>query len=232
MRSICFRSIVLSVLLFSIGLVHNLSAQQKYRFEITSIDSNKYDSLFRKYYKTQSKSAHIDSLDLVKNLLKDIVVFDELGCVISVIPKEGKRTDYEEYDRPIFVSYFPTENIIYLEGGHSSDMSFDLITGEETDLVGLPFYIVPSPKNLFRINGYWSGQECSYYFIQENNGIAFEKVGDIENDELCNMYTSFWTDDRTFYYSLMNADYYAEDEEKEMIPHQGKCFKLTIIDNE
>jgi len=60
------------------------------------------------------------------------------------------------------------------EGGHSADFSVDLKTGTaDVDSVGNPSYIVYSTDKQFRLNGYFPGQECSVYFIQQKSGQGY-----------------------------------------------------------
>ena len=219
----------LTLVLFSFVIL-SVSAQKKYKFEITPISPNEYKSLSDKYLKKQAKPFEIDSLNQVVSILKGIVVFDEFGAVKSIKPTKGDKIEFDEYDRPFFLSYFPDENILYLEGGHSSDISYDLTTGEGTELVGIPFYELNSPNNKFRLTGYWSGQECSFYFIQENKGGRFQKIGDIIQDDLCNMYDHFWSDDNTLYYRFANYQGEATNLDDVLTPISNESYRLRIVE--
>ena len=63
--------------------------------------------------------------------------------------------------------YYPEYGILLLEGGHSSDMCFSIKTGESDLTIGNPEYIISSPKNTYRLNGSFGGQECISYFFQK-----------------------------------------------------------------
>lgn len=135
---------------------------QKYKLDITEIDSIEFNNLKRKYYRVIPKPIGIENMDEAQEMLRNIVSFDE-GSVTAIFPQKSKPLSFIVGDL-YFLAYFPDDNILYLEGGHSSDVSFDLTTGESTEDVGVPSYQIPSPNNKYRINGYWSGHECSSYF--------------------------------------------------------------------
>src|SRR5690606_27241269 len=84
------------------------------------------------------------------------------GIPIRVHAKNGREIELKEtgyYGEVYFSRYYPTEDIVLFEGGHSSDFSINLKTGEMgAERVGNPDYIRYSPKQLFRLNGYFSGQ--------------------------------------------------------------------------
>lgn len=127
-----------------------------------------------------------------------------------------------------FVAYFPSEDILLFEGGHTSDFSLHLASGKQTEEVGNPEYIVASPQNKIRLNGSFGGQECSHYFIQQYRNGEWLKI--IELDEifqkitekwLCSVAEAFWTDENTLYLPLIEA--YNENGK-----HKYSYYKITI----
>lgn len=184
-----------------IGL-KNYAQDYKYRLEIEPVSQQTFETLYNKYYVDPPQAISIESLSEAKKLLKGIVDFDSTGFVISIKPKEGKLIEFDQYDFLDFVSYYPVHQILYLEGGHSADVSYNLITGQDTEQTGVPSYMLESPDHKFRLNGYFGGQECSSYFVQENRNGTYTKIADIDQDDLCNMVDAFWVNDSTLYYKL------------------------------
>lgn len=91
--------------------------------------------------------------------------------------RNGKIISYE-YPELGFVSYYPQEDILVLEGGHSSEIIFNLSTGADREEVGDPEYICYSPSEQHRLSTYYSGQS-SIYFIQERVGDRYKTVVDM-----------------------------------------------------
>lgn len=119
-----------------------------------------------------------------------------------------------------FIAYYPSEETLLFEGGHSSDFSISIRTGESLETVGNPDYIVYSPSGKYRLNGWFPGQECSSYFIQEKTGdyytylTGFEYGDDTFANNLCYFKKFAWVDDGKFVYSL---PFYSGDDSKYFI---------------
>jgi len=145
----------------------------------------------------------------VKEMLKGVVIWDEADkhgnmMLRKIIFRNGKTYTATDGNELFFIAYYPMENILLLEGGHTADASFHLYSGEERDDVGNPEYFLFSPLGQYRLNGYFSGQDCSYYFIQENIDGIFVKIiqlnspyrkTEFENKTgicLCRMIDAFW----------------------------------------
>ncbi len=106
-----------------------------------------------------------------------------------------------------FYRYYPTEDILLFEGGHSSDFSIDLRTGlMGAEKVGNPAYIVYSPDKQLRLNGYFPGQECSSYFIQRKVDKDYKFYMEVplhltkEGFDLCNLKDVFWKNNNELYF--------------------------------
>ena len=131
-----------------------------------------------------------------------------------------------------FAAYFPTEDILLFEGGHSSDVSFNLSNGKETEEVGNPDFVIASPNNKVRLNGFYGGQECVFYFIQHYKDGQWQKAINLDRifekittKMLCNL-SAFWADDTTLYLAHPNYD---EQGTMEFI-HYKIILKPTISD--
>ena len=133
------------------------------------------------------------------------------GIPIGIHAKNGKKIELKEtgfYGEVTFSRYYPTEDIVLFEGGHTSDFSINLKTGEMgAERVGNPYYIQYSPKKLFRVNGYFPGQECSAYFLEQQEYQGSYKyytaipmhISDFGFD-LCHIEDLFWTSERELYF--------------------------------
>ncbi|WP_158974273.1 SH3 domain-containing protein [Cellulophaga sp. L1A9] len=182
------------------------------------IDSLKFYSLYKKQIPADIQ--RITSAQEAEKLLASKVRWKNvpyLGRSIDEIILENgqvlrinqKNNDYG------FVAYYPTEEIILFEGGHTSDYSISLKTGESLETVGNPEYIVASPNKKLRLNGWFPGQECSSYFFQEHVGNDYTYLIDFGwgtetfGQQVCNFNKFYWVNEDTFMYS-----YSAYSEEK------------------
>lgn len=205
------------------------------KFNSDSLQISEIDSAAFAYLRTSGPKQHdslfyIKDFGKVKKMLKGRVVFSgynenaDLDSTIdgefvsSIQFKNGKLHYYKTYDSVdrinrvtdvAFVAYYPSEDILFCEGGHSSDYSFNLTTGEQGGEVGNPGYIRYNPSKSSRLNGYFPGQECDEYFIQKKTGTGFKSIFNLrdafsflekENLYFCFMTDVFWHDDHTLYF--------------------------------
>ena len=126
-----------------------------------------------------------------------------------------------------FVRYYPSERILLMEGGHTSDFSIDLKQGiAQVDLVGNPAYLLSSPSKKYRLNGYFPGQECSEYFIQQKGRNGYQLLARLplsvtdEGFDLCTLTEIFWKNDHELYFRNF---FYGE------VPDQRKKFFKVLI---
>lgn len=185
----------------------------KYSIKVEQIDSIQYHYQKEKANYKQDNIEKITDFETVKKMLKNVVFFndndedEQTQAILKIRFRNGKVNSYtNDFDYFYFVAYYPTEDILLCEGGHTSDISFNLKNGKETEEIGNPEYFKTSPNFNFRLNGHFGGQECSSYFIQEKMNNEFQKI--IQLDEefekqtkiwLCILGNSFWLDDLTFY---------------------------------
>lgn len=184
----------------------------QYSIEVEKIDSLEYRHFAIKNNINKKKLTKITDFEEAKKLLKGVVEFDENPdygenpLVKKIHFRNGKVVGDGEFDFYSFIAYYPEEDILLCEGGHTTDFSFNLKNGKEIEETGNPDYINFSPSRKFRLNGHFGGQECSSYFIQKKTGNDYAKI--IQLDEefekltkvwLCIVGESFWADDNTLY---------------------------------
>lgn len=181
-----------------------------YTLKIEKIDSLEFS--YQKKISAPKKEIFkkITNIQEAKKLLKGVVEFDDEGenpAVETIHFRNGKKyRKVHEHDQYSFVAYYPEEDILLCEGGHSTDISFNLKTGKDTDETGNPDEIVASPKGNFRLNGNYGGQQCFAYFIQQKKNGDFEKIIDLAAEfynliktDLCVIGDSFWQNENTLF---------------------------------
>jgi len=125
-------------------------------------------------------------------------IFLENGQVLNI---NQRSNDYN------FVAYYPTEDILLFEGGHTSDFSISVKTGESLHTTGNPDYIYDSPNKKMRLNGWFPGQECSSYFLQKKTGTSYTYLTDFGfgsnrfGENVCYFNIFYWVNDQEFMYS-------------------------------
>ena len=186
---------------------------------ITKIDKSKYEDLLKDATTHVNKPKSIRHRDSIEAILRGRVEWfptdDEdknimEGTIKSITKANGQKLMINEdsadfYLNEEFGGYYPEYDILVLEGGHTSDMSFSLQTGATTETVGNPEYIIASPQNTYRLNGFFGGQECISYFFQKKVDGKFTYLTefDLDND-LCRFKTFYWITETKFIYSLGN----------------------------
>ncbi len=180
---------------------------------IEQISSDQFYSATR-YAKVSKPAEKITDINIVQKQLSGIVDFRKEGDSTLYINKIHFRNgtileNDGECSYCSFVAYFPTDDILLLEGGHMSDASFDLGTGQETEDAGNPELATESPNSKYRLNKITEGQECYEHFIQKKQKGKFQKIADLnklfENKTgkwLCVIEKEFWVDDTTLYFKL------------------------------
>jgi hypothetical protein len=199
-----------------------------------SIDTKELDSIeFKKYFVKPNPSnlIKITSIEETEKLLASRIKWKDieyLGYTIDAITLENEqvlRINQKSNDYG-FVAYFPQEEVILYEGGHTSDYSISIKTGESLETVGNPEYIVESPNKKIRLNGWFPGQECKSYFFQEKIGddytylVNFGWGSDEYGENVCYFNKFCWISDNEFIYSYTE---YSDRVEKE------KYYKGTIV---
>ena len=209
--------------------------------QLDSLTKINFQELKNKAHKNTIKLRKITNLDSIKELLKDRVEWVTSGfeddmerddALKSIITAHGQKliisqvgNDYGFVDEDDWSGYYPEEEILVLEGGHSSDVCFSIKTGENTETIGNPDYIISSPNNMYRLNGYFGGQECISYFFQYKEASEFKYLTEFGWDyDVCTFKEFYWLTDTTFIYSRMD---YVNDS----VNGEKKYFKGKIVFN-
>ncbi len=191
---------------------HYLQKLNKAHITVEEIDRTSFNQLYKE--PIPFEPIKFTNFENVKTTLSRSVqwgygeFFEDEGAIEKIILPSGQvlKLDKDAIDFG-FVAYYPSEEIMVFEGGHSSDFSISLRTGESLETVGNPEYIIHSPSGKYRLNGWFPGQECSSYFIQEKTGdyytylTGFEYGDDSFARNLCYFKKFAWVDDGTFIYS-------------------------------
>ena len=147
-------------------------------FIIKRIDSVAFFSAKEQIDIPQRNLTKITDIEQARQLLGEQVVWasfneesrriekDEQGDIVyRVVFRDGTVSEYVDYFG--FFAFFPQIDVLLLEGTYSSsEVSFNLLTGETTETVGNPTYYLYSPSARFRLNGFFDGH-APHYFIQE-----------------------------------------------------------------
>lgn len=205
--------------------------EKDYSLTIELLDSVQYYAEKAKVNYKPDKIEKIIDFAKAKKMLNGVVEFIEGEHYVGyrrILFRNGD-TYTDRYEEEGFVAYYPTEDIILFEGGHTSDVSFNLKNGQRTVETGNPEYIVTSPNKKFRLNGFYDGQECIFYSIQKSIDGVFQNViplnnAFIRNDRinLCRLKEAFWTDENT----LFVAEQLYDNGEAAVTP---KYYKVSII---
>ena len=193
----------------------------KYIIIVEQIDSIKYYLQNAKGNNPKNEIKKITDFKVAKKLLTGIVEFDETEIDYPMIKQinfknnqKRKNKSYFELDDCSFKAYYPDENILLCEGGHSTDVSFNLKNGKETEEAGNPDLFIFSPNNKFRLNGSYDGQECNGYFLQVEKNKNFEKIINLEQEvkrqtkiSICNIRDGFWSNNNTLYLEKYDFDF-------------------------
>jgi len=200
-------------------------SNETYQFIIKRIDSLEFQYLHDSFYIERSTPIKITSLKTVEKILKDYIRIDSSRVITTDIAEIKDKTgniisSVEDY-KGEFIAYYPMEDILLLNGGHESEMTFNLTTGETTQLIGCPENAIASPNKKYEITGWFGGQECTSYIIRKYINGRFHKIADLVHEDLCYFIEAFWEDDDTFNYSITTPRYQS---------HAGKLeyYKLSI----
>lgn len=186
---------------------------QSIRVEIEQISAVQFIEASKKA-NVSDPIVKITDFGMAQKQLADVVEFEDYGEYLGIKKinfRNGTSSgDKEEFEECSFIAYFPKEDILLCEGGHTIDVSFDLGTGQGTYEVGNPDLTTVSPNGKYRLNKVFEGQECFYHFIQKKEQTKFSKVielGEVFENKtskwLCVTEREFWTDDFTLYFGLV-----------------------------
>ncbi|MGX7667571.1 hypothetical protein [Flavobacterium pedocola] len=208
-----------STILISNDTVETLQkTNEKWSLVITKIDSIAFEANKQQAKPQKEKPEKITDFQVAKRMLEGRVrfgdwddanqkiVFNDTGIMVAEIMdvKTKKLKGLDDFFD--FIAYYPSLDILLCEGGHTTDVSFNLTTGEETETTGNPDYIVSSKSKKIRLNMYFEGQECYASFIQKEINGKFEKIIELDQEFkkitkllLCTIGDSFWLNDTTLF---------------------------------
>lgn len=194
--------------------------------EVDAVTIEEIDSLVFNHEKQRVKplnkkytaiTDHIEAARLLKGKVTfgvydeksgKLVKSDTGSVVYEVYPERRKPILLHEYSEFYFMAYYPELHLIVGEGGHTSDYSYDLLTGDETEIAGNPDYMYTSKDGSIRLNGWFPGQECVDSYIQQRiNGRYYNTVELSEafwkkfagNYGICNYRDAFWEGNRKLF---------------------------------
>ena len=186
---------------------------------IKQIDKVTYNELSQKASKEIHKPKAIKNLDSIKMMLKnrvDWVSESETAqylvsnAIKSIHLENGLKLIYNPRCVDFgfsegYSGYYPEEDILVLEGGHGSNVCFSIATGETELTIGNPEYMVSSPNNSYRLNGFFGGQECISYFFQKKENGKFVYLTQLNSDfDICTFKTFYWMSETSFIYTTVN----------------------------
>lgn len=208
----------------------------------------------REYAARRAAAAHLrpEPYEVVTNIAEAERM---LGGRLSVIEKKSDDYTFHDYEITFndgtkkylgfgdygFIAYFPGQETLLFEGGHTSDQPFDLNDSQaEVSFIGddfpynvrtgNPYYHVASPDRRWRINGFHDGQDTLLRFLETWNAAKgkYEYVGYIvdygNNIQLGYNGNWFWTDNNTVIFTNSGG---GEDEYFE----STDFYEMTIIEN-
>ncbi|NLE03856.1 MAG: hypothetical protein GX638_03500 [Crenarchaeota archaeon] len=195
--------------------------ESDYSIHVVVIDSVDYVSIKQKCGGTNMKPVKVTDFKEAKRLLKGVVEFTDIEnfgdnqAIRRIQFRNGKQfSNLNDFNYYFFVAYFPEEDILLCEGGHSTDISFDLKNGNETSETGNPELFISSPNNKYRLNGNYDGQQCNGYFIQASKNEGFEKIIDLEKEVkrktnilVCMIKEGFWANDCSLFLKIFDFNY-------------------------
>lgn len=203
----------------------------QYTISLTKLDSLEFYRVRKQVNPKTEKPEKITDFLKAKKLLKGTVDFYEgqfSQNVKKIRFRNGKVYHPFNMEDCFFVAYFPKEDILLCEGGHTTDVSFNLKNGLETEDTGNPDEIISAPSKKKRLNGDFEGQQCYHYFIQERINGEYVKIlelgkafEDLTGVWLCTIGPTFWSDDHSLY--LSNITY-----EEERIVYDYYRIELTV----
>lgn len=185
---------------------------------ITKIEKGKYTEFLKVISKENHNPEKISNLDSIKTLLTGRVTWGKEVTVMSMTLNNRTKLLFNSnavdfgFAEGGSSGYYPEHDILVLEGGHGSDVCFSIKTGETDVTIGNPEYMVSSPKNSYRLNGYFGGQECISYFFQKNENGRFVYLSALNWDyDICTFKEFHWINENEFIYIKMKYGVDAEN---------------------
>lgn len=205
---------------------------------IDVISKQEFLSVQKKVVPNTEKPRKIVDFKVVASLLKGVVEFNtnkdegNFGAIKKVYFRNGAKDEHlDKLQEYWFTAYFPDEDILLCEGGHSPEMLLNLTNGKEEETIGNPDYVISSPVKTIRLNGYYNGQS-NVHFIEKKKDDKYLKIINVE--EIFYAYNksayeyfkeAFWVDEKNLYLSF---ETYSDDGGSEFIYNKITIKKNTI----
>lgn len=205
---------------------------------ITEIKVSDYIKLSEQSLDLCEKPMKITGFDSIKTHLKDRVTWNNNETLKSITLQNKEEVLFNENAVDFRFSeghsgYYPEQEILVLEGGHGTDVCFSIRTGETELTIGNPEYIIQSPYNNYRLNGYFGGQECISYFFQKKEKETYKFLTELDwKFDVCTFLEFHWINENQFIYIIPNYSNDAEIGEKEYFLGQINDNVLSNINEE
>ncbi|WP_431166299.1 hypothetical protein [Tenacibaculum halocynthiae] len=206
----------------------------------SKISLTKFNALKEKIEEIIHSPQKNGNLNSIKKILKNRVTwvtkfenenYKREDAIKSIKTQNGQKLILNQHSNDYSFSegwsgYYPAYNILVLEGGHSSDKCFSIKTGETELTIGNPKDIISSPKNTYRLNGYFGGQECISYFFQKKVNGAFIYLTEFNwNNDTCTFKEFHWVTETEFIYKIINYSKQAVNGVEEY--YEGKIKEIS-----
>lgn len=194
-----------------------------YSISITQLDSSSYFSLRGANIIGSDNKKVITDIKQIESLLQDVVDFEVVDgeyLIVRSIYFRNAGVYNALYEPPYVVAYYPDEDALVCEGGHSMDLIFNLSTGIEQ--IGNPSFTFSNTSKTLRFGSLYNGQ-ASEFMIEKKYDNHFQKF--IKIDEIISLNTGYvfemveevkWLDDSTFIFKALDA-YHLKTEESKTI---------------
>ena len=215
----CWLKIALKDSLKQLGYVFGAFAKQHielttndYKVVLDEISKEDFDieNIKKKNQPSVDKITHIKK---IRTILKHQLVEEynetyDYYVIKNILADNGKEID-QYLDECEITGYFPKHHYLLLECGHSSEYIINLKNGEDDiNRIGNPDYYLPSPKNTFRLNGYYSGQSNVHFLEKNNKNAPPEYLFNISSlIPLDYIEKYFWRDDTTLFLKIEKIYY-------------------------
>ena len=183
-----------------------------YKIVLDEISKENFDTEEKKKI-TNPSVEKITDIKKIKHILKNKLVLkyheeDDYYQIKKILTDNNKEVD-TYLDECGITAYYPKYHYLLLECGHSSDYLINLKNGkDDINRIGNPDYYIPSPKNTFRLNGYYSGQSNVHFLEKNNKNAPPEYLFNISSlIPLDYIEKYFWRDDTTLFLKIEKIYY-------------------------
>lgn len=190
-----------------VSYLHSLLTK-KYTAE--RISKEKYDQYITKAITKKNNYRKVTDYKTIQKLLAKEAAFEKVGdgsYQLRRLTTEDGFTHIinKKSDHAFLVAYYPELDILLFEGGHASDISVNVKTGEVTETTGNPINMVESTTGLYRLNGIDHGQGCLSYFFQKREGGRYSYYSNMydayeDRPRICEIRSFYWLTDTSFIY--------------------------------